>query len=91
MFKNPCHFTDALDAELFSTVIGCGQQDLDADLRAHRGAFTAQDQGPIQGYVEGEAAFRMVDAIVPVKNDGQLQPVADGCPTFKSWRSLHQG
>jgi hypothetical protein len=94
LLYDSCHDTDTLDAKFLAALIGGRNENFDANGGANRGALATKNQSAIESYVAGEAAFGVFfSSVLPMKNDGQMQLVPNGCASIqsalKNWTRTH--
>lgn len=71
-----CHFPYTQDSQLLTAAIWRGDKHFNANVASDPRTSCAADQRAVQRNIVGKAAFRKLAAIIPVKDDGEMQPVA---------------
>jgi hypothetical protein len=75
--------SQALDPNFLTTLVWRWNQKLNANLRSDWRAFAAENQGAVESNIAGEAALRVLCAVIPMEDYRQLQLVADRIPTLR--------
>ena len=86
---NTCNFAYAFDTHFPAALVRGGKQNFDPYFASHRGAPAGENECTIQCNIRGEAPFGVVTSIVPVEDDGQPQPISNGCSALQS--ALYDG
>ena len=75
LVQNSSDFSNAFDFQLLAALIRRLKQNLNSNFRSHRGTLAAQDQRAVQCHIRGEASLRVLCAIVPMKDDRQMESI----------------
>jgi hypothetical protein len=90
---NPCHFADALYTEFLSALIRRRNQNFNPNVRPHWRCLGTEDQSTIQRNVVREASLGVLPPIIPVENDGELEPVSNSASALQAglnnWGEIH--
>ncbi len=94
LLQDARYLPGTLDAKFFSASIRRLKQNFNANIGANRGTFAAQDECTVQRHVRGEATLGVRGAVIPMKNDWQLETVSY-CgsalqPVFENRSRLHK-
>jgi hypothetical protein len=80
-------FANTLNAELLAIRIRRGNQNLNTNITSERRASCTANASPIERNIACKPALGLLGAVIPVENNGEVQPVSNSGPAL--WFELH--
>ena len=78
-----CNLPGTLNSELFTSRIGRGNENLNSNVTSDRWATCAVNERSVESYIACKSTLRMLGAVIPVKDDGEVQLVSHNGPALR--------